>query len=652
MPARKRPAFRPLSNSVVLLVRGLLGCLIALRATAALSSTYTVTNLNDSGPGSLRAAMTSAARDSAGKVEFSSGLIGTINLFTPLPTVSLPSGSLTITGPGAAHLTISGQNKTQILAIASGTVTISGLTLANGLVSSGTGYTVDPGWGGAIYLAKRATLNLSNDVFSGNVTTAGAGGGGAILTEGNLTITGTTFAGNASFSNDGGGAIFNIGTLKVSGSAFLSNTGYNEGSAIVNYGNGPIGVATIQDTTFANNVVPLPAGSRGAVYNESGATITITNSTFAGNMPSVGGSIANAGGMTLENNVFVEPDSNSRACTAYPAPAGQCPAVPSDPDANGNFDDLNANLKLLGLGFYGGPTQSLLPAPGSPLICHGLAAHFPAGVPTGTDQRGFPNENPTYTGYSASAPCVDSGAVQTNYTAVQFVGGPYVASANTPGERPPVIVAVTENGQNIGGVPVTLSFSGAGSASGLTASTIAGTGATFSSMVVTQPSAPTDSLSVAMTVVGNDILTAGPATLTVKPQGAATAITATNAAANTLSASVTLSAVVTSSGNPVTEGQVSFAVQGLSTESASVNLSGTATVSYPLPGHLAATTYPVTIRYTDLPAGPFAPSSTVGQLIVTTVTPTVSTRPTANTIDSGQTLASLSSAGGTASGSR
>ena len=96
-----------------------------------------------------------------------------------------------------------------------------------------------------------------------------------------------------------------------------------------------------------------------------------------------------------------------------------------------------------------------------------------------TDQRGFANENTTYTGYSATAPCVDAGAVQTNYTSAQFVGAPYVANANTPGTAPPVIVSVMENGQNIGGVPVTLSFSGTGTATGLTSTTAGGAGASF-----------------------------------------------------------------------------------------------------------------------------------------------------------------------------
>jgi hypothetical protein len=135
------------------------------------------------------------------------------------------------------------------------------------------------------------------------------------------------------------------------------------------------------------------------------------------------------------------------------------------------------------------------------------------------DQRGFLNENVTYSGYSSTTPCVDAGAVQTNYTGVQFVGTPpYVAMANVPGQTPPVIVSVLENGQNIGGVPVTLTFSGTGSATGLTATTVGGSGANFSAMVVNQPSTSTDTLSVNLTVVGADTLTAGPVDLTVKGQ--------------------------------------------------------------------------------------------------------------------------------------
>jgi hypothetical protein len=268
-----------------------------------------------------------------------------------------------------------------------------------------------------------------------------------------------------------------------------------------------------------------------------------------------------------------------------------------------------------------------------------------------TDQRGFANENTTYTGYSATAPCVDAGAVQTNYTSAQFVGAPYVANANTPGTAPPVIVSVMENGQNIGGVPVTLSFSGTGTATGLTSTTAGGAGASFA-LVVNQPSAPTDTLSVSIPVVGADTLTAGPAQLTVVPQGAATSITPAAASATTLSTSVSLSATVLSGGKPVTAGQVSFTVVyssgAVPTVTGTVSSGGVATVPYPLPQHLAANTYSVSISYSDI-GGAFAPSSTTGQMAISKVTPTVSTWPAASAITVGQTLASSTLTGGVAS---
>ena len=65
---------------------------------------------------------------------------------------------------------------------------------------------------------------------------------------------------------------------------------------------------------------------------------------------------------------------------------------------------------------------------------------------------------------------------------------------------------------------MTLTFSGTGSASGLTATTVGGSGANFTSLVVNQASAPTDTLSVNLPVVGTDTLTAGPVDLTVKAE--------------------------------------------------------------------------------------------------------------------------------------
>jgi hypothetical protein len=461
------------------------------------------------------------------------------------------------------------------------------------------------------------TVDISGLTLTGGKTTAS--GGGIDNTGGTLTLSNSVVSSNSATSN--GGAINNGGSMLVSNSTFAANKAAS-GSAIYN-----TGVLTMTYSTVAGNT----ASASGGIYNASGAALKAVNSTFAGNT-GTGSGIYNSGALAVTNSIL---DATTE-CSGT-----GCPAT-----GNGN---VVGATKLAALGSYGGPTQTVLPQPGSSAICGGSAALIPVFVTT--DQRGFANENTTYTGYSATAPCVDAGAVQTNYTSAQFVGAPYVANANTPGTAPPVIVSVMENGQNIGGVPVTLSFSGTGTATGLTSTTAGGAGASFA-LVVNQPSAPTDTLSVSIPVVGADTLTAGPAQLTVVPQGAATSITPAAASATTLSTSVSLSATVLSGGKPVTAGQVSFTVVyssgAVPTVTGTVSSGGVATVPYPLPQHLAANTYSVSISYSDI-GGAFAPSSTTGQMAISKVTPTVSTWPAASAITVGQTLASSTLTGGVAS---
>jgi len=58
---------------------------------------------------------------------------------------------------------------------------------------------------------------------------------------------------------------------------------------------------------------------------------------------------------------------------------------------------------LAALGYYGGPTQTMIPLPGSPAICF-----ITPSAATGNDQRGLPRVTP-YSGTN----CQDAGAVQT-----------------------------------------------------------------------------------------------------------------------------------------------------------------------------------------------------------------------------------------------
>ena len=96
---------------------------------------------------------------------------------------------------------------------------------------------------------------------------------------------------------------------------------------------------------------------------------------------------------------------------------------------------------------------------------------------------------------------MDAGAVETNYQSVQFTNIPasgyysgvtYAAIAHAP------VVSVTESGHNTGKVPITLSFSGAGTATGLgPVTTVGGVGATFPDIEVDAPGA-SDTLSVSL----------------------------------------------------------------------------------------------------------------------------------------------------------
>ncbi len=147
------------------------------------------------------------------------------------------------------------------------------------------------------------------------------------------------------------------------------------------------------NSTFSGNA----AGSDGGgIYNNAGS-LTVNNSTLSGNTASMdGGGIFNAGsGPTLNNSIVAGNTANG--------------SLGSD-DCDGCGTQSSNNLiggtpQLAPLGWYGGPTQTMLPLPGSSQV-------IGKGTATATDspdQRGF--ARPT-TG------SVDLGAVQTNYLIV------------------------------------------------------------------------------------------------------------------------------------------------------------------------------------------------------------------------------------------
>jgi hypothetical protein len=115
--------------------------------------------------------------------------------------------NLTITGPGANLLRISGNNASRIFNVTTAsTVSITDLTLANGRVVSG-----GVNQGGAIFNA--GTLTLTNDTISNSVISGGSNAGGGIFNAatGVIQMTGSTVTSNTAQ----GGAATRVAVLRT-----------------------------------------------------------------------------------------------------------------------------------------------------------------------------------------------------------------------------------------------------------------------------------------------------------------------------------------------------------------------------------------------------------------------------------------------------
>jgi hypothetical protein len=151
-----------------------------------------VTVLNDNGPGSLRQAIASATQGST--ITFDSGLKGAIVLSDMLDITK----SLTIRGPGAGIISISGGNNIYRVNIHPGaSVTISGLTFKNSTLSG---------------IRNEGTFTLINGVISDNSSISGYGGGISNF-RGTLTLLNSIVSNNKASGEiiGQGGGIYNEG---------------------------------------------------------------------------------------------------------------------------------------------------------------------------------------------------------------------------------------------------------------------------------------------------------------------------------------------------------------------------------------------------------------------------------------------------------
>ncbi|MBE7494575.1 MAG: hypothetical protein HS117_06495 [Verrucomicrobiaceae bacterium] len=321
----------------------------------ATASTFVVQNNADAGPGSLRQIIADAALSpGADTITFASGLSGQI-ITLGSEIVIADTAALTVDAsslPGGLSLTDTGNVDHRLLSTSTAThLTLCGLTLAGGGGAFGDG-------GGSIY--NQGNLTLTNCTISGS--TAG-GYGGAIFNSNPtqtavLSLTGCTLANNSGLA---GGAIFNDSSLALTNCTLSGNSVSDEGGGIFNSGSGTL---TLTQSTLSGNSARLGGG----IYS-FGGTVTLTRSIVAGNTAATDANISGFGDIFGTNNL-----------------------TDGDP-------------LLAPLGNYGGPTQTMPPLPGSPV----LDAGGTDSSPFTTDQRGAPR---VADGDGNGSALVDIGAVE------------------------------------------------------------------------------------------------------------------------------------------------------------------------------------------------------------------------------------------------
>ena len=262
--------------------------LLAVAAPAG-AATLTVENASDAEPGSLRAAIISAnSTAEPDTIRFADSVRGAIVLQgNPLTIAS----ELTIEGPGARALRVSGGHLSRVFVVDAGaTATIAGLTIADGAVfgggnggpavaSGGTGGAGESGGAGNVPGAPGAPGGSSS-------ATGGAGSsqvGGGIENRGTLTLREVAVAGNQVRAGRGGNATATGGGGAKGGDGADGPNGGDGGKG------GKGGDATATGGVGGN-------AQGGGVFN--GGTLTIERSTISFNrvLGGTGGDSSATGG--------------------------------------------------------------------------------------------------------------------------------------------------------------------------------------------------------------------------------------------------------------------------------------------------------------------------------------------------------------------
>ncbi|MBY0370219.1 hypothetical protein K2X33_05995 [bacterium] len=242
-----------LNTDYTLTVTNAAGDSVTSNTTSAVY-TYTVSNTNNAGAGSLRQAITDANSQTCGRIEFST--TGTVTLASALPAIA---SNILMVGPGAAQFTVSGNTAYRPFYITSGTVSISGITIQDGRGNGTAGGAGGAGGGGGSagmgggLFVRSGTVTVSNVIFANNSVTGGAGGSGCTNGAGcdngkgggggGFGAAGTAAAGGSPAGGSGGNLTGSGGAFNAAGDGGAGGTGAGGGGGAPSYNGGAGGTS-------------------------------------------------------------------------------------------------------------------------------------------------------------------------------------------------------------------------------------------------------------------------------------------------------------------------------------------------------------------------------------------------------------------------
>ena len=291
-------------------------CTLLFVLLLTLQSRATGTTVSSGSPDDFQSALSSTVSSGG----------GTILVTTPI-LIGGTNGSATYGFDGASEVSVSGGSTNSIFIVGEGgDLIVSNMTLEDGLSTND---------GGAVYVYDGGFALFTNCLFSNNIALGVAGFSPYATTNGSNVViyTGRAGAGQPAF----GGAIFNLGSVTVLNCQFVTNSaiggsggnGGDGGNGVTRGGNGAKGAAgglalgggictagplLIVNSTFANNAAEGGAGGKGGtggsglisgltggggagggaaaagLYSVNPALVTISSSTFSGNIAQGGAS--------------------------------------------------------------------------------------------------------------------------------------------------------------------------------------------------------------------------------------------------------------------------------------------------------------------------------------------------------------------------